>query len=187
MRIRLGLAGGVIAISLLAACTGVTPDAAAGTPLPGPFIPPTIAVPRTNSTTPGPNSTPAPAGAEQSAQPSKPVPTQACDNNLSFLSDLTIPDGTVVPASATLDKRWQVENSGTCNWDAGYTLKMVSGDPLGVSEEQALYPARKGSQATLSIQFTAPKDPGVYRSAWQAVAPDGQTFGDTVFIQIEVK
>jgi hypothetical protein len=124
---------------------------------------------------------------DQPILPVKATPTQVCTNNLTFLSDVTIPDGTLIPASATLDKRWQVKNSGSCNWDQGYSLKLVSGDPLGVAPTQALFPARKGSQATLRIQFTAPKDPGIYRSAWQAAGPDGQAFGDTIFIQIEVK
>jgi len=85
-----------------------------------------------------------------------------------------------------LDKRWLVENNGTCNWDQGYRLKLVAGPDLGAATEQGLYPARSGTQATIRIVFAAPAEAGAYRSAWQAYSPDGQSFGDPVFIDIQV-
>jgi hypothetical protein len=53
--------------------------------------------------------------------------------------------------------------------------------------EQALYPARSGTQVELRIVFTAPNEPGIYRSAWQAHDPEGQPFGDQFFIEIVVE
>src|SRR5215467_15505908 len=50
-----------------------------------------------------------------------------CINNLTFVSDLTIPDGTTVTYGATIEKQWQVQNSGTCNWNASYSLRYVGG------------------------------------------------------------
>ena len=46
-----------------------------------------------------------------------PTATPTCSDWLTFVEDLTIPDGTSVIPGSVLDKRWQVENSGTCNWD----------------------------------------------------------------------
>jgi hypothetical protein len=89
-----------------------------------------------------------------------------------------------VTAGQTVDKQWLVANSGTCNWDVRYRLKLLSGDALGAVTEQALFPARAGTQATLRILFTAPQSPGTYQSAWQAVAPDATPFGDAIYIQI---
>lgn len=122
----------------------------------------------------------------QASEPPRFTPTSVCTPNLTFLSDLTIPDGTQVVPGATLDKRWRVENSGTCNWDVHYRVKLIAGDQMGASAEQALYPARSGAQATLRILFTAPIEPGTYRSAWQAYDPNGQPFGDVFFIEIVV-
>ncbi|HZW02299.1 MAG TPA: NBR1-Ig-like domain-containing protein [Anaerolineaceae bacterium] len=115
-------------------------------------------------------------------------PTEAvdCESNLSFLSDLTIPDGTVVYPGAVLDKRWEVSNSGTCSWGEGYSLRLTAGDNLQANPEQALFPARGGSQTTIQITFQAPPEPGIYRSAWQAFDPDGEPFGDPIYIEIEV-
>ena len=68
---------------------------------------------------------------------------------MSFVSDVTIPDGSEVEANSTMDKRWEVENSGGCNWDERYRLRLISGDSLGAEEEQMLFPARSGTQVTL--------------------------------------
>lgn len=115
-----------------------------------------------------------------------PISTPTCTDNLAFLEDLSLPDGSVVKPGAILDKRWLVENSGTCNWDQDYRLKFMSGIELDAPLDQSLYPARSGSQATIRIIFTAPSDPGTYQSAWQAYNPQGQPFGDPVFLQVTV-
>ncbi len=91
----------------------------------------------------------------------------------------------MLPNSA-IDKQWLVQNTGTCDWDARYRLKWLGGDPLGAAQEQALFPARAGTQATLRILFIAPAFPGVYESSWKAMAPDGSLFGDYVYISISV-
>ncbi len=97
-----------------------------------------------------------------------------------------MPDGTSVTPGEKIDKQWLVTNVGTCNWDAAYRLKLISGDAMGAPAEQALYPARAGTQATLRIVFTAPQAAGNYVTVWQAVAPDGSAFGQTVTLQINV-
>ena len=57
---------------------------------------------------------------------------------------------------------------------------------MGASTEQALFPARSGTQALVRISFTAPEEPGAYRSAWQAFDPQDQPFGDPFFIEVIV-
>lgn len=107
-------------------------------------------------------------------------------NDLTFVDDITIADNTSVVPNASMDKQWLVQNSGTCNWDSSYRLKWVGGNPLGVAEEQLLYPARAGTQAMLRIHFIAPAEAGFFESAWQAVDPQGNVFGELIFIKIVV-
>ena len=109
-----------------------------------------------------------------------------CINNLEFLDDITIPDGTIVSSGGILDKRWEVKNSGTCNWDDSYYVRLVAGDDLGVTIQKALFPARSGTNAEIRIEFTAPDDPGIYRSQWKAFDPDDQPFGDPFYIEVVV-
>lgn len=116
-----------------------------------------------------------------------PSPTPSCKNDLTYIEDLTIPDQTVVTPGDKLDKRWQVENSGTCNWDESYRLKLISETNLSTPVEQALYPARSGVQTTLRVLLVAPSEPGTYRSAWQAYSPAGEPFGDSFYIDFVVE
>lgn len=115
------------------------------------------------------------------------TPTPTCIDGLAFLDDVTIPDNSIVTPGSALDKQWLVQNSGSCNWDSRYRLRIVGGDALGVSPEQALYPARAGMQATLRIVFNAPLDAGEYFSEWQAFDAKGIPFGETFFIKIIVQ
>lgn len=155
---------------------------------PTPFRPPTSSPP----TQPLPTTTPIPtifAATETATQPSvlATATESACTNILSFLDDITVEDGALFSPNASIDKQWLVRNDGTCNWNSTYKLKWVGGDPMGASAEQPLYPARAGAQAAIRIIFTAPAQPGAYESAWQAVDPNGNFFGDLIFIKIIVQ
>jgi hypothetical protein len=110
-----------------------------------------------------------------------------CSNNLTFVEDVTIPDNMFATFGLMLDKQWLVQNSGTCNWNSAYRLKHIGGAGLGAPEEIALYPAKAGSQATIQILFTAPFSEGAYDSAWQAIDPNGNAFGDPIYIRIAVQ
>ena len=168
-------------LALFSACSPISK--------PTPFIPPTASVPLVEPTL-----------IMQPTQPlvvqTTPLPTIAlptattnpedCVSNLTFISDLTVFDGTSIPYGASIDKQWLVQNSGTCNWNAGYRLRYVGGATLGVGEELALYPAKSGTQAVIQITFTAPFTDGVYESAWQAFDSAGLTFGDTIYMRIVV-
>lgn len=109
-----------------------------------------------------------------------------CTDSLTFISDVTIPDGTVVAPLSTLDKRWEVENNGACGWNENYRLRLIAGPDMGARNEQALYPARSGTRAILRITFNAPPEENSYRSAWQAYNAQGEPFGDPIFIDIVV-
>jgi hypothetical protein len=154
--------------------------------VPTPYLPPTIA-PTSPLTVPADQAQANLATKGVDLERPEVTPTLACVPNLTFLEDLTVPDGSQVLPGSTLDKRWRVENSGTCNWDEDYRLKLIAGPAMGARPEQALYPARSGTQAVLRIIFTAPEEPGPYRSAWQAYGPGGQPFGDPFFIEIMVR
>lgn len=162
--------------------------ACAPLPTPTPFIPPTA-----------PPQLVEPTFIIQPTQPvvqTTPLPTlflptltftpETCVNNLDYLSDLTIPDGTFVPYGSTVDKQWLVQNSGTCNWNAGYSLRYVGGATLGSPQELALYPAKSGTQAVIQVTFTAPFADGEYASTWQAFDPNGLPFGDPIYMNIIV-
>jgi len=122
-----------------------------------------------------------------SASLSSPQPTTAfCFNDAAFLEDLTLPDGSEVDPAETLDKRWAVLNSGSCDWGPEYRLLRIGEDQLAGVDEQALHPARAGAHAVWQVFLMAPPDPGRYESRWQAMSPEGVLFGDPVFVVVVV-
>lgn len=112
--------------------------------------------------------------------------TAACTNLFQYISDLTYPDGSEVKPGEAMDKQWKVKNAGTCNWDATYSLKLVQGDAMSALSPQALVPARNNTETVISIQFTAPEEPGRYVSMWRTYASNGEPFGDILYIDIIV-
>jgi hypothetical protein len=180
--VTLGVVVGILALALgLSGCA--------------PFATPTFFVPPTESAAlPLPPAGAAGSSPELDSTPGRlvvpslvlPTPTPPCADGLTYVQDLTIPDGSNVPPGQSVDKQWQVKNSGTCNWDQRYRLKLISGQAMGANPLLPLYPARAGTQAVLDIRFTAPQSAGLYECHWQAVGPDGQPFGDPVYMQIAV-
>jgi hypothetical protein len=160
----------LLVIFLLAGCgSGFT--SATQTPRPD-FIPPTAD----------------PAVIQGSGAAFTPLPTRQldCENQLEFIDDLTIPDGTEVGPGESISKRWLVKNTGSCSWDKSYSLQLISGLALGADKLQDLHPARSSAEAILEIVFTAPDNPGRYNSWWQASDPDGDRFGDPIYLEISV-
>lgn len=167
-----GWAAALLLTGLLGGCQQVrqAPDPSAATP----FVPPTLVPTAFTATV---------LALPHTQQTSSPAD---CQDGLTFIGDTTIPDGTQVQPGSTLDKRWDVQNSGTCPWNEQYRLKLIAGDALGAASEQALFPTLGGSSTTLRITFQAPSEPGNYRSAWQAFNPAGEAFGDPFYIDFVV-
>lgn len=114
------------------------------------------------------------------------TPTPSCQDDLRYIEDVTIPDGTVVSPGQELDKRWKIVNSGTCHWGQGYSLRRIAGPPMGAPDEQGLYPARAGLEVIIRMLLIAPTEPGTHRTAWQAFNPQGEAFGEPIFIEVVV-
>jgi hypothetical protein len=158
----------IFIIGLLSACGGQ-----AAVNAPDYFIPPTLS----HKATTIPLATPTEI---------QPIPTQPCENDLTFLEDVNYPDNTEVAPGAIVEKIWLVQNSGSCNWDSNYRVRFVEGTEMGADFEQALFPARSGGEAQIQIRFIAPNQTGINFSTWQAYTGDGEPFGDQFYIQIVV-
>ena len=162
-----------LVVILAAGCSGLRPEK----PVPLEDQSPQFIIPTLLPVENKPAETPGSAAATEQVN---------CQNQLVWLNDLTIPDGTQVTPGFQMDKQWQIKTAGTCNWNEKYSLRLTAGVELGATSPQALVPARGGTEAVLQIHFVAPTEPGRYRSAWQAFSPDGTAFGDPVFIEIVV-
>src|SRR5438045_1174098 len=67
-----------------------------------------------------PTDTPIPATASPTVTATN---TQgSCTPNAEFEADVTLPDNTAVMPGAVFTKTWRMHNSGTCDWNASYSL-----------------------------------------------------------------
>ena len=132
----------------------------------------------------GGSPTDAPASTEIPATDA-PVAT-VCVFDAGYVADVTIPDNTPFLPNTAFVKTWRIQNTGSCDWEAGTKLAYVSGDPLGGPPAVDLPPAAVGTSVDVTVNFTSPGTPGTYRSNWQAQRPDGTKFGQQYYVQIVV-
>jgi Ig-like domain-containing protein len=118
--------------------------------------------------TPPPTATPGPTGT--------PIPVQ-CTDRAQFVTDVTVPDGTLFPPNQTFLKTWRLKNVGTCTWSPSYALTFVSGASMGATEASLATTVLPGQNVDASVNLTAPSVAGSYRGFWELKNANGQIFG----------
>lgn len=113
------------------------------------------------------------------------MPIGAYDN-ASFQSDVTYPDGQVVPAGQRFMKTWRIQNSGTSVWSSGFSLAFVGDQQMDGPDSVPLPAALPGESVVISIPLEAPIAPGNHRSLWRPRNPEGMLFGDLLYVEIRV-
>ncbi len=112
--------------------------------------------------------------------------TNTCDS-AAFVSDVTIPDGTVIAPGATFTKTWRIKNAGTCAWNTSYSVVFVSGTQMGGASPQLLTAeVAPGSSVDISITMIGPATAGSYTGYWQLKNAAGVAFAQSFYVQIQV-
>lgn len=139
---------------------------------------PTITLPAIISTATPIAPTPNPAVTSPPPQPPTAIPTPDTCNRATFLTDVTIPDGSPFAPGEKFTKTWRIQNSGTCAWTTAYNLVYTTGERM---DAPAVIPLPRTVQPNetidLSVELTAPQTPGKYRSEWQLRTQTGILFG----------
>ncbi len=129
--------------------------------------------------------TPAPVEPTESEPTGTPtntaIPTQTevpCDR-AAFVSDVTIPDGTLLGGGDAFTKTWRLRNTGSCSWNPSYELIFKEGDAMGGPASQQLTSGTvsPGQTVDISVDLTAPNAEGEYRGDWLIRSEDGIVFG----------
>ena len=104
-------------------------------------------------------------------------PTSACDK-AEFVTDVTVPDGTVFAPGAGFTKTWRMKNIGSCTWSTSYTLVFLTGEQMnGPASVNFTGTAAPGQTIDLSVSLTAPNTAGTYRGYWMLKNASGALFG----------
>lgn len=104
-----------------------------------------------------------------------------------YVSDVTIPDGTVLRPGQVFIKTWRVRNSGNTTWDNRYSFAHFGDERLGALAAIPLPRVAPGREVNLSLRMIAPLQPGTYRSTYKFKNPSGQWFEFEMYTLIEVK
>jgi hypothetical protein len=137
-----------------------------------------LLVPTATATT-APTNTPEASPTPEATNTEAPTdtPEAACDS-IFFVTDVTVPDGTEFAAGSNFTKTWRLRNVGTCTWTTDYELVFDSGEAMGAPASQALAGSvAPGIEVDISVEFTAPNDPGTYVSNWKLRNDSGVVFG----------
>lgn len=104
-------------------------------------------------------------------------PNPACLDEAVFVGDISVPDGTLFRPGESFTKTWRVKNTGTCTWDAGYSLIYVSGDIMNGNFNNPVGTISPGDLADISIELVAPARGGEQFGYWEFQNAAGQPFG----------
>ena len=196
----------ILAAVLIASCGGNVPDAtptfsvdqiqtyAVSTFSSALTLTAIVAPTNTPAVTPTPPATLAPLVTSTSGTPfglgaTAPVGGVAATSScygLTFVRDVSIPDNTQMDAGETFTKTWQVLNSGSCAWDAGFKFQLSGGNAMGAQAFTLPSSVASGATYDVSVPMTAPNAAGTVRGNWRMSTATGQFFGDEVFVVIVV-
>lgn len=126
-----------------------------------PSITPTISPASNNTATP--TLTPLPTNTNTPAATATPTCPQA-----QFITDVTIPDGTVMAPGQSFTKKWRIRNTGECAWN-GYNVVFDTGDSMGGPASKAVGVVNPGQEIDIEVNLTAPATAGNYRGYWRIV------------------
>ncbi len=103
---------------------------------------------------------------------------QGGQNAAITIKDVTVPDGTVFEPGETFLKTWQLMNTGESTWTTDYAMRFKEGERMGSVYEAAM-PRQVPPRGTVnvSIEMTAPMEPGEYTSHWVLRDAAGREFG----------
>ncbi len=112
--------------------------------------------------------------------------TTLCDNAL-FLTDVTYPDNTIVPAGSAFTKTWRMQNIGGCSWTPSYAVVFMSGAAMNGPSVQGLSGnVNPGQSVDISVTLQAPSSNGTYTGNWGLRNATGVVFSH-FYVQIKVQ
>lgn len=115
-----------------------------------------------------------------------PPPTSSC-NVMQFITDVTIPDGTIMTPGQAFTKTWRLKNIGTCAWTPSYAIAFSDGNAMSGPPSQALVGnVSSGQTIDISVNLTAPASTGDYTGNWKLRDGSGVLFGK-FYVQIKVQ
>jgi len=114
-------------------------------------------------------------------------------NVAQFITDVTIPDGSVMIPGQAFIKIWRLKNIGSCTW-TGFSLVFDNGDSMGGPASKAIGTVNPNAEVDLDVNLIAPAAPGSYKGNWRIVTNGSVpvpvvngSLGKTFYVDIKVQ
>ncbi len=108
---------------------------------------------------------------------------------VSYLQDITVPDGSVFSPGSPFIKTWRLQNVSNCTLEKDARLVFLGGDLMGDEQEFPIaIEVVPGQVFDVSIPLTAPGAPGKFKSEWVMKTREGNLIsGLQLSVEIEVR
>ena len=112
---------------------------------------------------------------------------QLTGDSATFVSDVTIEDGTVMNPGQSFTKTWRFRNTGSTGWSS-YSMVFVGGDQMGAPASVPVPTTAPGAIVDISVPMIATTEPGPHTGNWLIRTAGGRALGGSdVFVLIMVK
>jgi hypothetical protein len=111
-------------------------------------------------------------------------PTPAGCANMTFVTDVTIPDETQLAIGSSFTKTWRVKNSGTCQWTTGFKLAFSYGEQMGGKAVAMPSVVEVGQTIDLSVDLKVPNKASKLTGVWRLWDDKNQPFGPYLTVVI---
>jgi hypothetical protein len=109
---------------------------------------------------------------------STPTATATPCDQVRFINDITVPNGTVLEPDTQFTKVWRVQNTGACTWGDDYAIVYVSGSRMNADYVVSLPEEVVPEQIVdIPVNMIAPTKKGTYTGYWQLRNASGVLFG----------
>ena len=112
---------------------------------------------------------------------------------MSYVSDVSIPDGSQVAPGSKFVKTWRIRNNGQCTWSTSYRLiygwssdswkEIKQLPPAGVNLTKAVAP---GEEYEITVTLVAPVTSGIYQASFRLQNDKGFNFGTILYLLFQV-
>ncbi len=108
-----------------------------------------------------------------------------CDN-LRFINDGLVIDGSIMKPGEEFEKTWKVVNAGTCTWSTGYQLIFDHGTDMDGKPAALTSDVLPNDNLEITINMKAPAKSGMYTGYWRFVNNSNLPFGPLLNVIIIV-
>jgi len=100
---------------------------------------------------------------------------------------LNCQDGQIMTPMRVFTKTWRIMNNGSKTWPANSSLSLIGGSVFSSMADVPLFSlVQPNQEIDISVEMVAPSHAGKYKCYWCMKTPEGNYFGEKLWVEIVV-